>query len=134
MPNYNKVIMIGNLTRDPELSYLPSQTPVTEIGLATNRTWHDKDGNEKEETCFVDCRAYGKTAENIKKYFTKGRAIMIEGRLRFDQWDAKDGTKRSKHQIRVNSFTFLDSKQQDGSQSQREQTNEPPDHNLDIPF
>ncbi len=107
--SYNKVIMIGNLTRDPQLSYLPSQTPVVEFGLASNRRWRGNDGQTKEETCFVDCRAYGRMAENISKYCQKGRPLMIEGRLTFDQWEAQDGSKRSKHRITVESFTFVDS-------------------------
>ena len=109
MASYNKVIMMGNLTRDPQLSYLPSQTPVVEFGLASNRKWKGQDGQMKEETCFVDCQAFGRMAENISKYCQKGRPLMIEGRLTFDQWEAQDGSKRSKHRITVESFTFVDS-------------------------
>lgn len=110
MASYNKVIMMGNMTRDPQLSYLPSQTPVVEFGLATNRKWRDRDGQDREEVCFIDCRAYGKTAEVISKYCSKGRPIMIEGRLTLDQWEAQDGSKRSKHRITIESFTFVDSR------------------------
>ncbi len=140
MANYNKVIMIGNLTRDPQLSYLPSQTPVVEFGLATNRKWRDRDGNQKEETCFVDCRAYGKTAENISKYCKKGRPLMIEGRLTFDQWEAQDGSKRSKHRIFIENFTFVDSRSQDSSGSSapndygNSNPNPAPPKDDDIPF
>ena len=109
MASYNKVIMMGNLTRDPQLSYLPSQTPVVEFGLATNRKW-TKDGQQREEVCFVDCRAYGRMAENISKYCKKGRPLLVEGRLTFDQWEAQDGSKRSKHRIFVETFTFVDSR------------------------
>lgn len=107
--NYNKVIMIGNLTRDPQLSYLPSQTAVVDFGLATNRKWKDRDGQMREDTCFIDCRAFGRMAENISKYCQKGRPLMVEGRLTFDQWEGQDGAKRSKHRISVESFTFVDS-------------------------
>jgi single-strand DNA-binding protein len=91
------------------LSYLPSQTPVVEFGLATNRKWKSNDGQMREEVCFVDCRAYGRMAENISKYCQKGRPLMIEGRLTFDQWEAQDGSKRSKHRVTVESFNFVDS-------------------------
>jgi len=130
MPSYNKVILIGHLTRDPELSYLPSQTPVINCGIAVNRKWKDRDGNAKEEVCFVDIQAFGKTAENINKFFKKGRAILIEGRLTFDQWEAQDGSKRSKHRIAVESFGFVDSKQE---APQGQQTSPPPTDD-DIPF
>ena len=108
MSSFNKVIMLGNLTRDPQLSYLPSQTPVVEFGLASNRRWKSNDGTQREEVCFVDCRAYGRMAENINKYCKKGRPLLIEGRLTFDQWEAQDGSKRSKHRVTVESFTFVD--------------------------
>ncbi|MCK5472476.1 MAG: single-stranded DNA-binding protein, partial [Planctomycetes bacterium] len=96
MANLNKVMLMGNLTRDPQLSYLPSQTAVVEFGLAMNRKWKGQDGQMKEETCFVDCRAFGKLAENINKYLSKGRPLFVEGRLTFDSWTAQDGSKRSK--------------------------------------
>ena len=109
MANYNKVIMVGNLTRDPQMSYLPSQTPVVEFGLAVNRKWKGQDGQQKEETCFVDCRCYGKQAEVFNQYMSKGRPVLIEGRLQYDTWEGKDGTKRSKHRITVERFQFLGS-------------------------
>ena len=108
MANLNKVMMIGNLTKDPQLSYLPSQTPVVEFGLATNRKWNDKaTGEQREETCFVDCRCYGRQAETLNKYMRKGNPLFIEGRLQFDTWTSQDGQKRSKHRIFVQSFQFL---------------------------
>jgi len=105
--NYNKIMLMGNLTRKPELSYLPSQTAVVDFGLAVNRKWKSKDGQSKEETCFVDCRAFGKTAENISKYLDKGSPLFVEGRLTFDSWTSQDGSKRSKHRVTVDSFQFL---------------------------
>jgi len=107
MASLNKVFLMGNLTRDPQLSYLPSQTPVVDFGLAVNRRWTDKDGQLKESVCFVDCRAFGKQAENINKYLTKGRPLFVEGRLEFDQWTGADGVKRSKHRVTVESFQFI---------------------------
>lgn len=110
MANFNKVFLIGNLTRDPQLSYLPSQTAVVEFGLAVNRRWTGKDGSKKENTCFIDCRAFAGQAETINKYLSKGRPIFIEGRLEFDSWTAQDGTKRSKHRVTVENFQFLGSR------------------------
>jgi len=107
MASYNKVMMIGNLTRDPQLSYTPSQTAVVDFGLATNRKWTAQDGSQREDTCFVDCRAFGKPAETINKYLAKGRSVFVEGRLTFDSWTAQDGSKRSKHRITVENFQFL---------------------------
>jgi single-strand DNA-binding protein len=107
MANFNKVLLIGNLTRDPQLSYTPNQTAVADFGLAVNRKWKGQDGENKEETCFVDCRAFGRIAENINKYLTKGRPLFVEGRLTFDSWTAQDGTKRSKHRVTVENFQFL---------------------------
>ena len=108
MGSYNRIIIMGHLTRDPQLTYLPSQTPVVEFGLATNRKWKSNDGAEKEDVCFIDCRAYGKVAETINKYVKKGQALLVEGRLTFDQWEPKDGGKRSKHRVTVESFTFVE--------------------------
>ncbi len=107
MANFNKVLLIGNLTRDPQLSYLPSQTAVVDFGLAVNRRWTGKDGEKKEETCFVDCTSFGRQAENINKYLSKGRQLLVEGRLTFNSWTAQDGTKRSKHRVTVERFQFL---------------------------
>ena len=107
MANFNRVILMGNLTRDPQLSYLPNQTPVCEIGMAVNRRWRGNDGQQKEETCFVDYQAYGKQAETLNQYMSKGRPILIEGRLQFDQWEGKDGTRRSKHRVVIDNFQFL---------------------------
>ena len=109
MANYNKVILIGNLTRDPQLSYLPSQTAVVELGLAVNRRWKGQDNQQREETCFVDCRAYGRQAETLNQYMNKGKPILIEGRLQYDTWEGKDGTKRSKHRVIIERFQFLGS-------------------------
>jgi single-strand DNA-binding protein len=107
MASYNKILLLGNLTRDPQLSYTPNQTAVVDFGLATNRKWTAPDGNPREETCFVDCRAFGRMAENINKFMRKGRLLFVEGRLTFDQWTAQDGTKRSKHRVTVDNVQFM---------------------------
>ena len=127
--NVNKVFLAGNLTRDPELSYLPSQTSVVNFGMAISRKWKSKDGVQKEEVCFVDCVGFGKTADNINKYMTKGKPLFIEGRLKFESWTAQDGSKRSKHKIVVDNFQFLPDGQQ-GKPQATEQANA----NSDIPF
>jgi len=110
MANYNKVLLMGNLTRDPELKYTPKGTAIVEIGLAINRKWKSETGEAKEEVTFVDVSAFGRTAEVIAQYLKKGRPIMIEGRLKYDQWDDKQtGQKRSKLRVVCESFEFLDS-------------------------
>ncbi len=122
MASYNKVILMGNLTRDPQLSYLPSQTPVVDLGLAVNRKWKDQQNQQRESVCFIDCRAYGKQAEIFKQYVKKGDPVFIEGRLKLDQWVDQSGQKRSKHKIIVERFQFLAQKPQDAPQA----TNAPP--------
>ena len=108
MPNVNKVILIGNLTRDPQTKQLPTQSLVTEFGLAMNRKFKSHDGEDREEVCFVDCAAFGRQAEVIQKYCRKGKQLYIEGRLRYDSWDDKNGHgKRSKLSVVVESFQFL---------------------------
>jgi single-strand DNA-binding protein len=111
--NFNKVMLIGNLTRDPQLKYLPSGTPVVELGMAVNRSWTDNQSGEKREaTTFVDCKAMGKPAEIINQYMTKGRPLFIEGRLDYRQWEAKDGSgKRSKLEVFIENFQFLGSRE-----------------------
>ncbi len=118
MASFNKVILLGNLTRDPQLSYLPSQTPVVEFGLATNRKWTAQDGSQRDETCFVDCRCFGRQAETINKYCNKGRPLLVEGHLTFDSWQAQYGSKRSKLRVTVERFTFVGSGQQAGGGGQ----------------
>ncbi len=108
MANFNRIILAGNLTRDPELSYTASNTPVCKFGLAVNRTWNDRQTNTKrEETMFVDCTAWSKTGEVINQYLRKGRPILVEGRLQYDTWTSPEGQKRSKHYVVVDNFQFL---------------------------
>ncbi|MEN8149858.1 MAG: single-stranded DNA-binding protein [Planctomycetota bacterium] len=107
MANYNKVILVGNLTRDPELKYTQGGSAVCEFGMAVNRTWKDQSGVQREETTFVDCNAWGRTGETINQYMSKGRPIFVEGRLKYDSWEAQDGSKRSKLRVVVETFQFL---------------------------
>ena len=109
--SYNKVLLMGNLTRDPEVRHTGGNQAVANIGLAVNRHWRGVDGENREETTFIDCEAWGRTAEMIGRYFRKGRPIFIEGRLKLDQWEDKnDGSKRSKLRVVVENFQFVDSK------------------------
>jgi single-strand DNA-binding protein len=110
MANFNKVLLMGNLTRDPELRTLPSGTSVADFGLAVNRTWNDGSGQKREATTFVDCKAMGRQAEVIKQYFEKGKPIFVEGRLDYSTWEAKDGSgKRSKLEVFIENFQFVGS-------------------------
>lgn len=108
MASFNKVILMGNLTRDPQLKFLPSGTPVCEFGLATNRRWTDAtSGQTRETTMFVDCSVMGKQAEVVSRNFNKGKPILIDGRLDYRQWTTPNGEKRSKHEIIVENFSFV---------------------------
>ena len=107
MANFNRVLLIGNLTRDPQLRYTPNQVAVCDFGMAVNRRWAGQDGQQREETCFVDCTAWGRSAETLAKYMTKGRPLFVEGRLTFRTWDGPDGKKRSKLEVTVERFQFL---------------------------
>jgi single-strand DNA-binding protein len=107
MAGFNRVVLLGNLTRDPQLKYLPNNTAVCEFGLAVNRRWRDRDGNQREDVCFVDMAAFGRPGETINQYMSKGRQILVEGRLKFDSWTSQDGTKRSKLSVVVENFTFV---------------------------
>ncbi len=116
MASFNKVILVGNLTRDPELRYTPKGLAIAKIGLAVNRVWKSETGETKEEVTFVDVDAFGKQAETIGQYLKKGRPILVEGRLRLDQWDDKQtGQKRSKLGVVLESFKFLDSGRADSA-------------------
>ncbi len=97
MASYNKVILMGNLTRDPEMRYVPSGTAVTNFGLAMNERYTDRQtGEQKESPCFVEITAWGRQAEIVNEYLTKGSPVFLEGSLKFDSWEADDGTKRNR--------------------------------------
>jgi single-strand DNA-binding protein len=117
MAAFNKVILIGNLTKDPELRYSPKGTAIAKIGLAVNRTWTNEAGEKKEDVTFVDVDVFGRTAENVGQYCRKGKPILIEGRLKLDQWEDKQtGQKRSRLGVVAETVQFL------GSRSDSEST------------
>jgi single-strand DNA-binding protein len=108
MANLNKVMLIGNLTRDPELRVTPKGTAICTFSIAVNRKFKDDSGGEREEVTYVDIEAWGKSGENISKYCTKGRPLFVEGRLRLDQWEDKNTKeKRSRMKVVLENFQFL---------------------------
>ena len=109
---YNKVILVGNLTRDPELRYLPSGSAICNTALATNRRFKNQMGEQKEEACFIDISLFGRTAEIANQYLKRGSKVLIEGRLKLDTWTDQNGGKRSKHSITVETLQMLDSRGQ----------------------
>jgi len=114
MANFNKVILAGNLTRDPELRYTPKGTAVARITLAVNRTWKSESGESKEEVSFVDVDVWGRQAEVISQYMKKGRPLLVEGRLKQDTWEDKNTKqKQSKLKVVLESFSFIDSNRGD---------------------
>lgn len=155
MSNFNIVVLMGTLTRDPEQRFTPKGTCVCKFSIAVNRTWRNEAGEKKEEVTFVELDSFGKTAENIGQYFHKGSRIHIQGRLRLDQWDDKQtGQKRQKLGVVVESFTFVD-KRGEGPGSERSERpatsrpartpaaapppaegepEAPPDDDSDVPF
>lgn len=121
MANLNRVLLIGNLTRDPELRVTPKGNSICQFGLAVNRTFKDGAGQSREETTFIDVEAWGRQGEVISKYCAKGRALFVEGRLRFDQWDDKTtGQKRSRLSVVLENFQFIGSGRGDGPGSSEE--------------
>jgi single-strand DNA-binding protein len=118
MADFNKVLLIGRLTRDPQLKFLPSQTAICEFGLATGRKWRTPQGEEREETTFVDCSLFGKGAEIFNQYCQNGKLVFLEGRLKLDTWDDKQtGQKRSKMSVVVENFQFLGGRNEGGPPS-----------------
>ena len=108
MANYNKIILVGNLTRDPELRYLPSNMAVAQFGLAVNHRFKTKTGEDREEVLFIDCSCFGRGGEIINQYCKKGKQLLVEGRLKLETWEDKQGGgKRSKHTVVVDNFQFL---------------------------
>jgi single-strand DNA-binding protein len=108
MANYNKVVLVGNLTRDPELRYTAGGTAVCSFGLAVNRRY--RQGEEsKEEVLYVDVVVFGKQAENVGEYLRKGRPVLVDGRLSYRRWETEDGKPRSKHEVVANTVQFLSS-------------------------
>lgn len=127
MASFNKVILMGNLSRDPELRVTQQGTSICKFAIAVGRQSKLPDGTVKEETTFVDVDAFGKQAEIIGKYFTKGRPMLLEGRLRLDQWETQSGEKRSKLGVVLESFQFVDSRG-DGDKSSNPQGEDATSH------
>jgi single-strand DNA-binding protein len=149
MASFNKVILLGNLTRDPELRYTPKGTAIAKIGLAVNRVWTSESGEKKEEVTFVDVDVFGRTAENVGQYMRKGSPILIEGRLRLDTWEDKQtNQKRSKLGVVAETVQFLSSNRSgEGAPSERparpvaakppatvDDADGPPPEEDDVPF
>ena len=107
MASFNQVILLGNLTRDVELKHTPSNQAVANIGLAMNRQYQTRDGERREETTFVDCEAWGRQAEVMAQYLSKGRPVFIQGRLKLDTWQDQQGQNRSKLKVVVENFQFV---------------------------
>jgi len=107
MTGFNRVVLIGNLTREPELRTIPSGSHVAELGLATNERYRNKDGETVETTCFIDVVTWGRQAETCAQYLSKGAAILVEGRLQFDRWQNREGQNRSKLRVRADRVRFM---------------------------
>ena len=114
MANLNKVFLMGNLTRDPELRATTGGTNVCKFGMAINRKWTGTNGQAQESVCFVDLTAFGRTAELINQYFTKGKPIFVEGRLEYSTWQSQDGQKKNKLEVIVENFQFLGAREDGG--------------------
>ena len=114
MPNFNKVYLMGNLTRDPELRATPSGTAVCQFGLAVNRVYNNSNGERQEETTFVDVEAWGRQAETVSKYVSKGHPLFVEGRLKLDSWENKEGEKRSKMKVVLENMQLISQKGEGG--------------------
>lgn len=124
MANLNKVMLMGNLTRDVQLSYLPSQTAVAEFGLAINRKFKKQDGTEVKEVCFVDCQMFGKRAEVLNKYLKKGDPLFIEGRLKYESWKTDDGSQRSRTRVLIENFEFLGEREENHGEPESQNTSD----------
>lgn len=112
MASYNKVILMGNLTRDPEMKYLPSGTAIANFGIAMNERYTDRQtGEQRENVCFVDVEAWDRQAEVVNEYFSKGSPIFLEGSLKFDSWETPEGEKRSRLKVRLLRFQFIGGRQ-----------------------
>jgi len=143
--NLNKVLLMGRLTRDPELRYTPSGTAVTDFGMAVNRRFTTRDGEKRDETCFVQVTLFGKQADTFCQYMSKGRPVFIEGRLRLDSWTTQDGQKRSRLRVVGERFQFVSGPRAEEQKAPAEEQKapapgeeEPPEEGLnlddEIPF
>lgn len=133
--SFNRVILQGNLTRDPEIRSAGADNKVANFGIAVNRRWKDSAGQPQEDVTFVDCTAWGKRGEAIGQYFHKGEPILVEGELRMDQWDDKTtGQKRSKLLVNVTQFAFVGGKRDGDSTNRSPDSSKTPHSDDDIPF
>ena len=127
--SFNKVIMLGNMTRDPEMRELPSGAQVVMFGLAVNEKWKDKvSGEEREDVCFVDVDVFGRTGQVVMEYFSRGKPILVEGKLRYRSWEDDQGNKNSKHSLVMDRFSFVGGRDSGNGQSASPVTDD------DIPF
>lgn len=135
MASFNKVVLVGNLTRDPQTRYTTGGTAVGELGMAVSRQWFDKQTNKKkEETTFVDVTLWGRQAEVASEYLSKGRPVLIEGYLKLDTWDDKDGgQRRSKLRVVAENLVMLGSKQDGGKRQESSDSGEPAETNYTFP-
>lgn len=122
MASFNKVILIGNLTRDPEVRVMPSGASICKFSIAVSRSFKGQDGEQREETAFIDIDAFGKQAEVIGKFMQKGKPILVEGRLKLDQWESQAGEKRSKLGVVLESFQFIGARSDSASDDEFSQS------------
>ena len=134
--NFNKVILMGRLTRDPDLKVTANGNSICKIGLAVSRSYTTKDGEKREEATFVDVDCFGKTADTVNRFFTKGKPILVEGRLKLDQWESQAGEKRSKLSVIMESFTFVGGNDEPKQQSEPSKPTSAPQGDLEeeVPF
>ncbi len=130
MPSHNRLILVGNLTREPELKYTPGNVAFCKGGIAVNEKWTGQDGQAHEDVMFLDFTIWKKQAETFNQYMSKGKPVLLEGRLKFEQWASQDGGKRSKHTMTVDRFVFLG--QPDGERKTDPAGTAPADE--DVPF
>lgn len=127
---YNKLVVLGNLTKEIELKYLASGSAVAKSSIATTHKYKSKSGEQKEEVCFLEFTIFGRGAEIANQYLKKGSKVLLEGRLIFEQWNAQDGTNRSKHSLRVDEMKMLDSKPSDNQGQKPQQQNNYQEQNI----
>jgi len=129
MASYNRVLLMGNLTRNPEIRYTPSGTAVSDLGLAVNESFKNKAGETVEQVCYVDVVVWGRQAETSAEYLKKGSPVFVEGRLQLDQWENQQGEKRSKLRVRADRVQFLGSPSKDTEYAAAPAVSEPPVEN-----
>lgn len=131
MAKLNKVFLMGNLTRDPDLRYTPSGTAIVSFGIAINRTWTGTDGEKKQDVCYVEISMFGRRAEVINEHFSKGNPIFIEGRLQFQQWEDKDRQKRNMLKVVAEDFQFIGNKGSKGNSGDTGTVDSQQEHDID---